>query len=244
MRTRNLTTVLVCLLAMLMISAGAWSGTWVEDFNDGDAEGWETRGGTWEVKDGQYYQSTPAGHHSFAYYNPPEAEDWKDYTLEFKINPEGGSNVGLAFRVQEFAPGGACIPPFNPPEGLMYMWTIAIGEAKGYSKLWKFRDGHYGVGAVALEATEGNGVPANKWTTLKVVVTGNTIKCYFNGQEEKSAVDDGTINGDVIPSGGIAIRTHNSTAYFDDVKISGEIIAGVEPALKLATCWGSLKLKN
>ena len=123
----------------------------------------------------------------------------------------------------------------------MYMWTIQTGGGEGYSRLWKLRGGGLGPGNVPLDANDGTLATLGEWIELKVVVEGDTIKCYLDGKEEKNVVDDGSIHGDVMPSGCVALRATSAVAYFDDVKITGPFLA-VEPDMKLAISWGSIKL--
>lgn len=51
---------LIITMAMFGIAIPVWSGTYVDDFNDGKPNGWEIVGGTWKIEDGGYYGNEPA----------------------------------------------------------------------------------------------------------------------------------------------------------------------------------------
>ena len=82
-------------LPILLVSISAWAGTWRDDFNDGDLDGWKMYKGIWEgklipdegnwrVEDGVVIggEEVPDTWHAL---NVSEGWSWSDYTAEVSV---------------------------------------------------------------------------------------------------------------------------------------------------------------
>ena len=158
-------------------------------------------------------------------------ETWKDYTLEAKIMPLNTPYAGVIFRVMETGPGG------NAPgwsQGHFISWLVGTGSGKGYSKVWKAMLGPEAM----IEGTDGDLLELNEWSEIKVVLEGDSIQCYLNGDLQKEFNDP----PDAILTGGIGLMTYGDT-LFDDVIVTGPGIPGsaVDAKEKLAVTWGYVR---
>ncbi|HEX30301.1 TPA: hypothetical protein ENG04_09500, partial [Candidatus Poribacteria bacterium] len=74
------------LIILFMLPISVWAGTFRDDFEDGDLEGWKVLNGTWQVKDGEL----TARH---AAISPPARIEWEvallaDCTFEADVRFE------------------------------------------------------------------------------------------------------------------------------------------------------------
>ncbi|ACS99843.1 family 16 glycoside hydrolase [Paenibacillus sp. JDR-2] len=178
----------------LSMSKALASGTLFEDdFEDGNADGWQTTSGIWAVatsgSNKTYKQSKPD--------NSGEALAgstlWTDYTLVADVKLLSGSGAILKFRYQS-----------SLQHYFLYMSQTSIQilkqTASGQQSI-----GYYG----------GSGLlSASQFTTMKVQVTGSTITVYRNGNALLSATDSS------YSSGKIGLATWDTTAEFDHVAVT------------------------
>jgi hypothetical protein len=79
-----------------------------------------------------------------------------------------------------------------------------------------------------------------EWGKLKMVVKGDVIESWWNGEKILSLKDSS------YKKGTIALMTYNQEVYFDNVRVSGKDIPlspgeAVQPGGKVTTTWGCLK---
>jgi photosystem II stability/assembly factor-like uncharacterized protein len=79
----------------LSLNAAAGEIVFFEDFDDGVANGFEEVGGTWEIVDGRYFQSTedPPG----PYRSWVNAGDFREYAIEVDWNPVSGEESKIIY---------------------------------------------------------------------------------------------------------------------------------------------------
>jgi len=168
----------------------------VDDFNDGNADGWEAASGTWSVVDGAYVQSdTSAGAMSFA-----GNTTWTDYEFEAKVTPVStkGSKLGVMLSGRADGAANRYIGSYNT--GKLTINRRVNGSDK-----------------VLAENTYTMSVGTTY--TMKLVFQGDQITLYVNGVEELKATDA------THASGKIGLATYETNAKFDDVivrPLSGE----------------------
>jgi len=188
-------------------AAGAPSGKaslFFDDFEDGNADGWEVAGGTWDITtDGSlvYQQSLLENQRQFSMVS---GSCWADQIVEARMKittTEGMSNsyIGAIFARAL-------------SEDTHYM--LAIGSD---AKLVLRKR----VNSMSNSATE-LGDPysptpklsPNVWYTLKLEVVGTTLNGYLDDTLRVTATDAS------IASGGVAVGTVNRAAVFDDVRVN------------------------
>lgn len=89
-------------LCILLIALPAWAGTWRDDFEDGNLNGWVPVGDAkWEVVDGRCKVSIAAGDDLFALLMIGEL-GWSDYSVEMEFQPNQPTTwIGLSVRVRD-----------------------------------------------------------------------------------------------------------------------------------------------
>ncbi|KAB8140301.1 DUF1080 domain-containing protein [Chloroflexia bacterium SDU3-3] len=183
-------------LATQALPLQAQSSTLLSDtFEDGNADGWATTGGSWSVvTDGSkvYQQSTVSGQsRSLA------GSSWADQTVEAKVKPlsfSGGSEyVGVIARAQSATS----------------FYTLIIRNAN------KIELRRISSGSTNTLTSVSFTVDTNTWYTLRLQVQGSTLTGYVNGTKYVTATDS------QYASGQVGLVTYNGTASFDDVSVTG-----------------------
>jgi hypothetical protein len=226
-------------LSLILISTPAWAGTFMDNFEDGDWEGWEViAGDTWNT-DVQERFSIVEGVLRIDAMGKPEdwyalsiMENWKDYSFSADMrivecdpaNPEGGG--GIASRVGDVASYGSYILV-----GDTSSWE-ARSDRKG--KDWRIS---WGVGLPDAVAPQ-----IGEWHRAEIKVTGIKISFYVDGELEHDVPDVRH------SSGGVRLFAQHAIVEFDNVVITGDDIPdvgpsghAVEPEAGLTTAWGWIK---
>ncbi|MHA6480389.1 glycoside hydrolase family 9 protein [Paenibacillus sp. strain BS8-2] len=168
-----------------------------DDFEDGNADGWLSTSGVWNVTDGAYNGKASSGN-SFSIAGDAE---WTDYTLETKVNitnnSGGNKDAGLVFRYTD---------PNNT-----YMLYLKNNDRSGRKmELVKVVGG---VKTVLAHASPS--IAANTFYTYRIVAEGDSIEVYKDDVLELSATDN------AIAQGKIGARVFaNTLAIYDDVTVS------------------------
>ena len=158
-----------------------------DDFNDGNADGWEVDSGTWTVTDSTYTQSAASGGAmTFA-----GDAAWSNYEVEVKVTPTETSK-SIAVMVSGRADGTQ---------------NRYIGAYNGGKLMIDRRIN----GGSAILAQKEYTMELGQTYTLKMTFSGDNIALYVNGVKELETVDD------THTSGKIGLATYNTAASFDDV---------------------------
>lgn len=221
----RITFALIFSAFMFCWTAWVWAGTWRDDFEDGNLDGWEQvkKGfGKWKVLDGACngeFIGEGQGR-SFLVMGKP---NWKDYTVECKmkvINLSGGDGSGIIIRFKD--------------QDNYYFFELSIA--------WTRISGGF---ANQAKENRARRVPMDKWLNLKITAIGNQFKFIIDG-EELFTFDD-----PAMPTGRIGFYVNSSSTLFDDFSVSGADVPDGGPAVKsvdakskVALTWGRLKLNN
>ncbi|AVT36379.1 family 16 glycoside hydrolase [Plantactinospora sp. BB1] len=175
-----------------------------DDFEDGNSTGWTTSGGSWSVDtDGSrvYRQSgTSSDARALA-----GTTSWANYTVQTRVKPTAfnGSNrfVALLARVQS-----------NTSYYYLALRSNNTVELKRLS----------GGSSTTLD-TASVTVGLNNWYTLRLDVSGSSLRGYVNG----TLLTEGTDSS--YGTGRIGVATFNATANFDDVLVSDSVSTPTTP---------------
>ncbi|MBC7766031.1 MAG: DUF1080 domain-containing protein [Hyphomonadaceae bacterium] len=161
-----------------------------DDFNDGDATGWTTDGGTWSVVNGEYKQTNAtATANTFA-----GNTTWTDYSFESKIkNGSGGVAFGVFFRATNTANN------YN---------VIYNRERKDWKLYKKVADVNTQIGSTYLQTWTND-----TYKTVKVRCVGSNIVVSVDGVDIITATDS------TYSSGKVGFRTYANSGTFDDVVV-------------------------
>lgn len=191
--------------------------------DDSQQDDWEALRGTWEVKEGQYFETAAAdGPLTTAV---GEAE-WTDYTISVKaMGLVADADWGIAFRIQD--------------ANNHYSWQFVNGGLMFVS---------YVGGSRTETNLQGQGEILNEWQDFMVVVEGNTFDLYWNGDLintfEHDAFEAGKIGLFGWVNGGSPVAGPGGGIVFDDFSAEGPGIPStlsVEPGSKLTVSWGKIK---
>ena len=231
---------------IFLCTFSAWADTFLETFDAVDMEGWQElimldgEPGSWEVLDGELQAISRGGLTRLLVTGD---ETWKDYMITVDIKPlkkHGPGNIAIAARVMENWVVWCVIGnlPILEPDSRAICQCGNFHEEK--SRLLKSKRSPF--------------LKLNKWSTMKLSVSGNILTLWVNGKQILGVME--IPEPIVVPglleefpeflTGGAGFGLTNYTARFDNITIIGEGIPdkgglSVEPRAKLATMWASLK---
>ena len=166
-----------------------------DDFQDGNANGWTTSGGSWSVvTDGTlvYRQSGTTGDARARV----GSSSWTNYTVSVRVKPLSfnGTNrfVSVLARAQS--------------DTSYYYLALRSNNTVELKKLVN--------GTATTFATAGVTVTIGTWYTLTLEVTGTTLRGTVNGGTVLTA------NDSQYAAGSAGVNTFNATASYDDVLVT------------------------
>jgi hypothetical protein len=226
---------------ILTLAMVALAGTLIEDFDDGDAEGWERSPQNedskvfWGVEDGamMFDPKGLAWDVAISQMNfvgtsrISNVRDWTDYDVEVDIKLTENQNY----------PGGVRGRVDLDTGGHYVVWLYpASGEIKLYKNPgWDINTGIATVGS-------GNFAPkVDEYHKVKLSMQGDSIKVYYDDKLEIDATDK------EHKKGTIAVGSQDRVVYFDNIIVTGSQIPNhnmspVEPMGKITTVWGQIKV--
>ena len=230
----------IVFVMILTPTAVILAGTLIEDFEDGDAEGWERSPQNedskvfWDVKDGamMFDPKGLAWNVSISQMNfvgtsrVSNVRDWTDYDVEVDIKLAELANYpgGVRGRV-DLDTGGHYVVWLYPGSGEVKLYT---------NPGWDINAGIATVGA-------GKFAPkVDEYHKVKLSMKGDAIKVYYDDKVIIDATDK------EHKKGTIAVGSQDRVVYFDNIIVTGSQIPNhnmspVEPTGKLTTAWGQIK---
>jgi hypothetical protein len=177
-------------------SGASGSVLFSDDFEDGNSNGWTTSNGTWAIAtDGsKVYGQTGTGTASTVLMSRAGSMTWANQIIEAKV------------KVKAF--GGSSTSYF----------AAIYGRSNGtdYYALALRQDGKIAIrkNTTTLGSAVAAGIAEGIWYTVRLEIVGSTLKAYVNGVLTDTESDTS------LAAGGIAVGTVNTTAEFDDVKVT------------------------
>jgi len=147
----------------------AQSTLFSDDFNDGNANGWTTSGGTWSVNASEYL-NTSSG------LSTTGDSAWTDYSVEAKVKPVVSTYAGIMGRYQS--------------NSNYYQLEVHAGNNK--LSLWRNDGGSWTeVGSYSTTINTGTAY------TLKLDMNGTALSGYLNGTLRISVTDSAHSSGKI-----------------------------------------------
>ena len=199
----------VMMLATISGIAGGISGAlFVDDFNDGDDEGWTVFQGDWQVINGEYVYGAD-GITDVDGVTVAGDIDWKDYVFEARFKfIEGDPQIYLLFRFTDYM-------TYEMYDGYSFQYsTDRWALFRWYSET--------NIPTLISIEPEPSPITPGEWYNARVEVLGNHMKCYINGVLKINA------NDSLYPRGCIGFRADCSTVAFDDAKVYAPISATID----------------
>ena len=232
-------------LLVLIPTSMTMAGTLIENFDDGDDEGWERSPQNpdskvfWGVdKKENAMKFDPKGvgwQQAISQMNfdgtnqVKNVREWADYDVEVDIKLVEAANYpgGVRGRV-DLKTGGHYVVWLYPASG-----EIQLYKNPG----WNINAGLETVGTGIFKPE------VNKYHTLKLSMRGSDIKVYYDGKLEIEAKDKSHKQGT------IAVGSQDKVIYFDNIQVKGPQIPShdmspVESEGKLTTTWARIKANN
>lgn len=244
MWTKKILELLLFVITIISVgSSMTLAGTLIEDFDDGDMDGWKrspqnekNKDIFWGVVDkammfdpkGQAWDQAISQLNFVGFQVAKNVEDWDDYELEVDIKHTEMANWpgGIRARV-DLNTGG----------------HYAVWLYPGNSKINLYKNPGWDINTGLSNLGEGAYKPeVNKFRTVKLSCIGDSVKVFYDGKELISAKDN------EHKKGTIALCVQDKVVYFDNIKVTGAKIpnlkmSSVEYMGKLATKWGTIKDK-
>lgn len=220
----------VTVLCMLLVALSVRAGTFRDDFEDGNLDGWRQANPAtpmlWKIVDGEL-ECTRLDATSTVFVVGEDS--WTDYTIEYEVmllEDHGTGDVDVMARY---------IDP---------VWThvilFAIGDYLGASAIFAQRFPGNVVEQEPFEPLE-----LNVWHRLKLEAEGDNFTFWLNNEKIMDYRDA------MVETGSIGLGLANYTARFDNVEISGPEVPDVTPSTwksqsvqpggNLVATWGSIK---
>jgi hypothetical protein len=177
-------------------SGGAGAVLFSDDFEDGNATGWTVSDGTWAVvSDGsKVYSQSATGSGSTLLLAATGSTSWTNQIVEAKVKVKafGGSSTSYSAAILGRYTGSDYYALALRSDG-----KVAI------------RHGNSTIGSAVTA-----GIVEGTWYKVRLEIVGSSLKAYVDGALKDSETDTS------ISAGGIAVSTVNTTAEFDDVKVT------------------------
>lgn len=169
-----------------------------DNFDDGNANGWTTYGGTWTVTATGcsicYGVTAGPGYKSVA-----NGTNFSNFTYYADVNTNGGGDSGLIFRASNFAVGADALTGYYA--GINAAGNVVLGKMNNnWTQL----------------ATAPVTIPPNTWHAVKVVAAGSLIRVYVDDMVTPKI----TVTDTSYSSGAIGVRSHNTIGKFDAISVT------------------------
>lgn len=215
------------LMVALMIALPTRAGTFKDNFDDGNLDGWgkilNYGGGIseWKVDNGVLTCSRPFDGSSQLLFGKKE---WKDYSIECDTKMvqvlSNFHSLALDLRVQN---------EFNTVWCGIGGWG---GASNVFIQVW-FND------APLNQPNKAFNLELNRWYHLKAIAKNDNFEFYVDGELLVSYSDSH------FSTGHVDLDANGCLAYFDNVVITGADVPDNSQAVsrqgKLATSWGQMK---
>ena len=221
-------------LCILFIALPVSAGTWRDDFEDGNLDGWKQEfplaqdpdPSIWKIVDSELECERRDFNSALLITGKPE---WKDYTIEYDVKLL--ENLGLGDV--DF------IARYKSPS-----WThlilICFGDSLGFPSIATLRYPDNVTTSKPFDPLD-----LKKWYHLKLEVKGRKFILWLDGKVVLEH-EDGVVN-----EGAVGIGLANYIARFDNVQISGPDVPDFKPPTwkeqsvqshdKLIATWGAIK---
>jgi hypothetical protein len=223
----------------------SFSGEILDDFEDGDTEGWERSPQNPDSK--TFWGVKTKGGENFVTFDP-QGIAWNQAISQFNFTGEGlkvgnpsewtDYDVEVDLRHKDVAnyPGGIR-GRVDLKSGSHYVVWLYPGSAK----LNLFSNPGWDINTALVNHGEAPYKPeVDKWHTVKLSFSGTTIKVFYDGKEMIEVKDNS------YKSGTVALGNQDKVVDYDNVRITGPGIPNlnvspVEPQDKLTITWGQIK---
>jgi pectate lyase len=179
-----------------------------DDFEDGNASGWTTAGGSWAVlSDPTFVYAGGSG----SYVSTAGVASWADQTVQARMKILQFGGTGSSYRAGILARYG---------QSTNY-YTLAI-DAVGDVRLLRGTSTPSGAAGTCNAVASGLPAVTNAWLDLKIQVSGPAGNVRIRTWVNASPVHDCTTTSSTLGAGNAGVMTYGSStrAEFDDFRVS------------------------
>ncbi|MCX6927225.1 MAG: M4 family metallopeptidase, partial [Verrucomicrobia bacterium] len=195
---------------LVISSISVAGGAYIEDFNDGLAQGWlPDIAANWQVVNGEYRAQTSSDDFMTSRY---DAQEWSDLTVQMTCWRSGSPNNSAAVVVRATA-------DFDDSIGSGYVFQISAAGSYG---VWKLVNGAWSW----LQAWTTSPTINTDTNVLAAVAEGNLLRFYINGTLVWTGIDTDLVSGR-IGLMGYSSSSEAATHFFDNVIVSGPQNGGI-----------------
>ncbi len=166
-----------------------------DNFDDGNANGWSTQNGNWSVvQDGGsyvYYQSSTSEGRAYT-----GSSSWTNYAVQTRVKVDNFNGSNRAYVCARYTNGN------NYYAASLY--NSSGGKLEIRRKV---------SGSSSTLASKNYPLTTGSWYTVKLEVSGSTLRMYVNGNLELTATDSN------LTSGGIGLVAYKVVVKYDDVLV-------------------------
>ena len=225
------------MLGLMLTVASAWAGTLVDDFSDGDFEGWTQSGvGNWRVENEELIFSA-LGSPSYLFMGET---DWQNYTISVNAKFVHHQPSNCCGEVIVLAARGRLM-------NMCYTFLMGTWQQTGMQVAAFYEIGDWNIQNFKSKEFSWD---MDTWYNLKLTADGDEFQFYID-EELVLEYQDSTFAKGKVGFGGAFNFT---TIHFDDVVITGDDVpdmdmnlfvegmdSSVEPNGKYTTTWAAIK---
>lgn len=255
----------VGILIILILSTIAWAGTWKDNFEDGNLDGWRMAKvpwspftvlmldeGNWRIEDGAVMGGD--NNELIVYYLFMGEVSWADYTAEVSLK--------LSKELRNCSAWSGAYLSVRGQKPLIYMhYCLGIqyfGKGGAEPKEIQVEEGKMVAAPVEVAGGLINSskelaanqhvfpkmlfeTKANVWYRLRVTVSGSLVSCFI---DQKQVCE---FQNSMFATGLVSFAVNGVVAMFDDFMVTGPKVPNggpgftVNPKAMLASTWGDIK---
>ncbi|MFC1714458.1 family 16 glycoside hydrolase [Candidatus Poribacteria bacterium] len=222
-------------LCMLLITSPVLAGTFIDDFEDGNLDGWEesypwAARTTWSVENGELVGISIHDIGADTHLYLSDSSDWQDYDVSarVKVTESFTKNIcGAGLLVRQMG-------RVNYLNFKILMHDQLIGPDVPKARyLWQDNNDW---GVLHKEPLD---LQFDVWYDLLLEVSGSHFVFYVDGEK---LLD---VESTLFDKGEVGVVLNGAEAYYDNFVVTGDGVpdtsTSVESNGKLATSWGALK---
>lgn len=201
---------ILLVFTFVLIGKASASTLFSDDFEDGNASGWTATTGTWSVVQDSgsyvYYQSSTSEGRTSA-----GDASWTDYSVQAKVKVDDFNGTNRTYVTGRYQ------------DGNNYYAASLYNSGGGKLELRKKVSG-----SSSTLATVDYALSAGVWYTVKLEMSGSTIRLYLNGDLKLTATDSS------LASGAAGVLTYKTIAKFDDIAVAS-VDGSTDPSTEPST---------
>jgi hypothetical protein len=222
---------------MLLVASPVWAGTFIDDFEDGNLDGW-TEGypwgarASWSVENGELVGTLTSGGGGDMHFYLLDSSDWQDYDISVRVK------ITESFDKPNVC-AGLLVRQMDIQSYLHFKIVLKDSGGVGREDVPKARFLWVEKGVWDLLHKEPLDFQFDAWYDLLLEASGSNFVFYVDGEK----IFD--VESTLFDKGEVGVALNGAEAHYDNFVVTGDEIPDmstpVESNGKLAASWASLK---